>query len=51
MDKEKIEKALDKALNKPDAKEVKKTSIKTNNDLIEHVDKKLVLEDGRELLL
>ena len=52
-----IDKTLDKVLNKTSnetnapKKTTKVKTIKTTNDLVEEVNKTLIVEDGRELLL
>jgi hypothetical protein len=58
MEKEKIEAAFDNFLNPEESKkEDKAVNVKTkkinkkSDEIIEHVEKKLVVEDGRELLL
>jgi hypothetical protein len=58
MEKEKIEAAFDNFLNPEESKsETKAVNVKTkkiikkSDGIIEHVEKKLVVEDGRELLL
>ena len=58
MEKEIIETAFDNFLNPEGTKEETKTATvkskkinKKSNEIIEHVEKKLVVEDGRELLL
>lgn len=47
-----LDKVLDKALGNEVKPEVKKTKkIKESSEIIEQVEKKLIVEDGRELLL
>lgn len=47
--KEKIEKALDKALGKTETPVASK-KVKQSKEIVEQVKKKLIFEDGRELL-
>lgn len=54
MEKDKLDKVLDKALGKSDEnKSDKKTSkIKTQKEIVEQtISKKLIIEDGRQLLM
>ena len=48
--KEKLNKALDKALGKEAEKTAEVKKIKQPNEIVEQVKKKLIFEDGRELL-
>jgi hypothetical protein len=58
MEKEKIEAAFDNFLNPEETKTEEVTNsveakkiIKKSDEIIEHVERKLVVEDGRELLM
>lgn len=51
MNKDRLKKAVDDFMGKKKDRKEKKKSIKTAKEIVERVDKKLVVEDGRTLLM